>query len=94
MANEQTKGVVLSSLQATGPDSSFAKECYKLASHNGINLDDILLNNKYHKIETIHAQVPEKDRIEVCLKFWHIGEQRRVFRNIFEENVIRQTTAQ
>ena len=94
MANEQTKGLVLSSLQATGPDSSFAKECYRLAFHHSINFLDILLNNNYHKIETVHAEVPEKDRIEVCLNFWHIGEQRQVFRNILEENVVRRHATQ
>ena len=92
MCNESTRGVVLSTLQSPVLYQSTVHDCCKIAHDHGLNLYNILLNTKFTKIETTHHIIPEKEELQICLRFWSVGEQRKRFKALMEDRIIRNDT--
>ena len=92
MCNNITRDVIISTLQSTSTHQSTVHDCYTIAATKGINFYDILLNTNYTKEETVHNIAPILDEIRKCLLFWNVGGQRKQFKTIMEDRVIRSVT--
>ncbi len=92
MDNHITRNVILCTLRSTSTHQSVIHDCYNLTQKHGVNFYDVLLNNKITKVETMHnVNVPEE--ICTCLKFWHVGSQRKRFKDLMEDRVIRSNVS-
>ena len=92
MRNEITRDVILSILQSTAIHQSMIHDCLTIAHVNGIDFYEILLNINDVKVKTVHNNVPILEELQQCLQFWNIGEQRRHFKTLMEDRIIRTIT--
>ena len=88
MDNSTTRSIILSTMQATSTHRSIVHDSIELAEKYSINFHDVLLGNNVTKVETTHDDVP--DEVRTCLQFWNIGSQRKLFKDLMEDRVIRQ----
>jgi hypothetical protein len=91
MDNPITRGVILSTLTSDANHQSAVIDCHRLSQRYGVNFHDVLLSNNIPKIQTSNNAVVPPEELSICLKFWHIGSQRKRFKDIMEERVIRPT---
>ena len=89
MNNHTTRNIILSTLQSTSTHQSTIYDCFELAQKHQISFYDVLMNNNIVKVETTHYVVPEV--IRTYLNFWNIGFQRKRFKDLMEDRVVRNT---
>ena len=89
MCNNVTRDVILSTLQSTATHQSTIHDCLEIANANGIDFYEILLNVNHIKVKTTHNNVPVMEELQQCLQFWNMGEQRKHFKALMEDKVIR-----
>ena len=91
MNNTTTSSVILKTLQTNKVHESLIWDCYQLAQENSINFYDLLLNvsAKKQHVEPVFPVIPEEaiNCMEMSVRFWNVGEQRKKFKNLLEENV-------
>ncbi len=87
MDNSTTKRIILSIMQSTSAHRSIVHDCVELAQKHDINFYKVLLGNNTKKVETIHDIVPEE--VRTCIQFWNIGGQRKLFKDLMEDRVVR-----
>ena len=91
MQHDTTKSVVLSILnQLNGPPhTSFIHDVSQVISRAGFDFYQILICQNKMRLQVIHddMQIDIRNRLQDCLKYWHIGAMRRDFKSVMEEYV-------
>ena len=92
MNNASTSNVILRTLQSTTPRyNSLVWDCYAITQKNELNFFDLLLNNKKVQVNPCYTQLSEEtaSSLKNCFQFWNVGKQRKVFKDLMEDRVIR-----
>jgi len=71
--------------------NSFVYEIEQLAHELNFDIKVMLINRNRFSAEFIFNEIPEEvyESITNSFQYWHLQEQRNIFKNIMEENIPR-----
>ena len=91
MRNNATMNIILSILTTNTRYESLVWDCYNLSKENKLSFIDILLDTNEQIIKPIFPPLP--DDVSKCIndtiEFWNAKEQRKSFRQMMEESILR-----
>ena len=90
MNNDLTSNIILATLNSARKHPSLVWDCYDLAEKHKFNFFDTVMNVDRQEIKPPTDAIPDDiDYLKECLKFWHVKEMRRNFKEAMEERIIR-----
>ena len=89
MNNPVTSKLILSQLQHQTYENSLIYEILQICQDYNIDFFQLLLSSKKQIINETFQDIPPNilDQLNTAICFWHVKEQREIFRNIMEENI-------
>lgn len=89
--NSYTRSIILSKLTTAINRNSFVYEIEQLAHELNFDIKVMLINRNRFSAEFIFNEIPEDvyESITNSFQYWHLQEQRNIFKNIMEENIPR-----
>jgi hypothetical protein len=93
LENECTSKVIFNALQSDPVKDSFLYNAIALCNMSNVDFMFLVVSKKFRKISNPHAEIPKVtfDILTQCLSNWNDPAQRKTFRDILEERVVRQT---